>query len=111
MFGFQMVKLHPTQYGPLLKDNDLCCWRCDRALGSMPKLKAHLQDEFDKLTEREKAKLERKRKRADASSSPIRVSVTDEKRPEKAARVIPNDGSDNSAGDVIQAGTSVDRNE
>lgn len=99
MFGFQMVKLPPTQYAPLLKDNDLCCWRCDRALGSMPKLKAHLQDEFDKLTKGEKAKLERKRKRA-----------TDEKRPEKVARVIPSE-DDNSAGDVIQAGTSVNRNE
>ncbi|OAX30901.1 hypothetical protein K503DRAFT_658986, partial [Rhizopogon vinicolor AM-OR11-026] len=56
----RMVKLDRSQYEPLLRDGDLCCWRCDRALGSMPKLKAHLQDDFDKLTKREKATLERK---------------------------------------------------
>jgi aprataxin len=103
-----MAKVNPRQYEPLLKDDDLCCWRCDRALGSMPKLKAHLQDEFDKLTNREKAKLERKKKRTDAPSSPL--GVIDDKQPEKVADVTPSEGDD-SAGDVGLDGPSTNRNE
>ncbi|KAG1743902.1 HIT-like domain-containing protein [Suillus lakei] len=91
----RMIKLDASQYEPLLKDSDLCCWRCDRALESMPRLKAHLHDEFDKLTKREKAKLERKRKRSDVPASSVQVSVTDDERPEKVARLMPSqdDGS------------------
>ncbi|KAG0696498.1 HIT-like domain-containing protein [Suillus ampliporus] len=93
----RMAKLDRSQYELLLKDNDLCCWRCDRALGSMPKLKAHLKDEFDKLTKSEKAKLERKRKRADVPTSSVQASVSDE-RPEKVARVTPS--RDDDSGEV-----------
>jgi len=101
---FQMAKLDPTQYRPLLKDDDLCCWRCDRAFESMPKLKAHLQDEFDKLTKREKAKLDRKRKRTDTSSSPLM------EKPEKVARVASSEG-DNFVEDVAQVSTSANHND
>lgn len=97
----RMIKLDARQYEPLLKDGDLCCWQCDRTMESMPKLKAHLHDEFDKLTTREKAKLERKRKRTDVSASSVQASVTDDQRPEKVARLTPNrgDGSGDSTVD------------
>ncbi len=36
----------------------------------MPKLKEHLQEEWDKMSTREKAKLERKRKREEESDRP-----------------------------------------
>jgi len=70
----------------------------------MPKLKAHLQDEFDKLTKREKAKLDRKRKRTDISSSPLM------EKPEKVARVAPSEG-DNFVEDVAQVSTSANHND
>jgi aprataxin len=94
-----MIKLNAGHYESLLKDGDLCCWRCDRALVSMPKLKAHLHDEFDKLTTREKAKLERKRKRTDLSASSVQASATDDERPEKVTRSTPSqdDGSSDPA--------------
>ncbi|KAG2346251.1 hypothetical protein BDR05DRAFT_878768 [Suillus weaverae] len=93
----RVIKLNASHYELLLKDGDLCCWWCDRALVSMPKLKAHLHDEFDKLTTREKAKLERKRKRTDVLASSLQASVTDDERPEKVARLTPTqgDGSNN----------------
>ncbi|KAG2129595.1 hypothetical protein DEU56DRAFT_493054 [Suillus clintonianus] len=103
----RMIKLDASQYQPLLKDGDLCCWRCDRALGSMPKLKAHLQEEFEKLTKIEKAKLERKRKRVDVPASSVQpeVSVADDERPEKIARTDPSPDDDSSdptvAGDLV----------
>jgi aprataxin len=99
-----MIKLNASHYESLLKDGDLCCWRCDRALVSMPKLKAHLHDEFDKLTTREKAKLERKRKRTDLSASSVQASAPDDERPEKVTRSTPSqdDGSsDPTVGDDL----------
>jgi aprataxin len=95
---WQMIKLDASQYEPLLKDS-LCCWRCDRVMESMPRLKVHLQEEFDKLTTREKAKLERKRKRTDVPTSSVQASVLDDERPEKVARLTPSqdDGSNMSA--------------
>lgn len=99
-----MIKLNAGHYESLLKDGDLCCWRCDRALVSMPKLKAHLHDEFDKLTTREKAKLERKRKRTDLSASSVQASAPDDERPEKVTRSTPSqdDGSsDPTVGDDL----------
>ncbi|KAG1734946.1 uncharacterized protein EDB91DRAFT_577812 [Suillus paluster] len=90
----RMAKLDRSQYEPLLKDDDLCCWRCDRAFGSMRKLKAHLQDEFDQLTKREKAKLERKRKRAEVPASSVQTPVGDDERSEKVARVTPSRDDD-----------------
>ncbi|KAG1897889.1 uncharacterized protein F5891DRAFT_1112696 [Suillus fuscotomentosus] len=92
----RMIKLDASQYQSLLKDGDLCCWQCDRALESMPKLKAHLQDEFGKLTTREKAKSERKRKRTDVPVSSVQAMVTDDERPEKVARLTPSRGDDSS---------------
>jgi len=74
-----------SEYEPLLKD-DLSCWKCDRSFPNMPKLKSHLQEEFDKLSDQEKAKEERKRKRADSlthASSPV---DKDNSRPDKLAR-------------------------
>lgn len=100
----RMIKLDANHYRSLLKDGDLCCWQCDRALVSMPKLKAHLHDEFDKLTAREKAKLERKRKRTDIPASSVQPSATDDERPEKVARLTPSwdDGSsDPTVGDDL----------
>ncbi|KAL0946965.1 hypothetical protein HGRIS_013118 [Hohenbuehelia grisea] len=56
-----MAALKKSQYEPILKE-DLTCWRCEGTFKNMPALKTHLQEEFDKLTSREKAKAERKRK-------------------------------------------------
>lgn len=90
----RMIKLDANDYESLLKDGGLCCWRCDRALVSMPKLKVHLRDEFDKLTMREKAKSERKRKRTDVPTSSVQALATDDERPEKVARLTSQgDGS------------------
>ncbi|KAH9951992.1 HIT-like domain-containing protein, partial [Amylocystis lapponica] len=58
-----MSKLKPSQYEPLLKE-DLSCWRCGEELKNMPKLKAHLQEEWDVEAKREKARLQNKRRRA-----------------------------------------------
>lgn len=58
----QMSQLKPSQYEPLLKE-PLECWRCNKEFKNMPLLKTHLQEEWDAEAKREKAKLERKRKR------------------------------------------------
>lgn len=62
----------------------------------MPKLKSHLQEEFDKLSDQEKAKAERKRKRADSlahASSQKASGDKDGSRPDKLARE--SEGSSN----------------
>ncbi|KAG6911482.1 hypothetical protein DXG01_014556 [Tephrocybe rancida] len=55
------AKLDPKPYEALLKE-ELACFRCGSSMKNMPALKTHLEEEWDKLTEREKGKLERKRK-------------------------------------------------
>jgi aprataxin len=45
----------------MLKE-DLACWRCGSGMKNMPTLKAHLQEEWDKLAKQEKAKMDRKKK-------------------------------------------------
>jgi len=57
-----MAELKKSQYEPLLKE-DLTCFRCGHTMKNIPTLKVHLQEEWDKGAAREKAKLERKRKR------------------------------------------------
>lgn len=52
-----MAKLDPKPFALLLKE-DLSCWRCGSEMKNIPKLKEHLQEEWD----RDKAKHERKRK-------------------------------------------------
>ncbi|KAG6818167.1 hypothetical protein H0H87_000072 [Tephrocybe sp. NHM501043] len=56
-----MAKLDFKQYEALLKE-DLACFHCGSSMKNMPALKAHLEEEWDKLASREKGKLERKRK-------------------------------------------------
>lgn len=56
-----MAKLDKHKYETLLKE-DLSCWRCGSSQKNMPTLKAHLQTEFDDLSQKEKAKQARKRK-------------------------------------------------
>jgi len=63
-----MASMKKSQYEPLLKE-DLSCWRCHSEFKTIPKLKAHLQEEWDNEAKREKAKLERKRKREDGSTT------------------------------------------
>nr|GAT58734.1 predicted protein [Mycena chlorophos] len=50
-----MAQLKPKQYEPILKE-DLVCWRCDKTMKNMPTLKAHLQEEWDKVLKREETK-------------------------------------------------------
>ncbi|TFY55641.1 hypothetical protein EVJ58_g8119 [Rhodofomes roseus] len=60
---FAMIsQLKPSHYEPLLKE-PLDCWRCNKDFKAMPLLKSHLQEEWDVQAKREKAKLEKKRKR------------------------------------------------
>ncbi|KAJ7582769.1 HIT-like domain-containing protein [Mycena floridula] len=56
-----MAKLETRQYEKLLKQ-DLACWRCGDEYSQIPKLKEHLQVEWDEQARREKAKLERKKR-------------------------------------------------
>ncbi|KAG1803687.1 HIT-like domain-containing protein [Suillus plorans] len=76
-------QLKKSEYEPLLKE-DLSCWKCDRNLSNMPKLKSHLQEEFDKLFLQEKAKVERERKRSDdlAQTSSSQISLNDDDSPQ-----------------------------
>ncbi|OAX38652.1 HIT-like protein [Rhizopogon vinicolor AM-OR11-026] len=81
-------QLKMSEYEPLLKD-DLSCWKCDRSFSNMPKLKSHLQEEFDKLSDQEKVKAERKRKRVDSvarTSTKQTSGEKDDPRPDKLAR-------------------------
>jgi aprataxin len=63
-----MSELKKSRYEPLLKE-DLSCWRCGHAMKNMPTLKNHLQEEWDNDMKREKAKLEKKRKREEKDDS------------------------------------------
>ncbi|KAG6854329.1 hypothetical protein C0991_008224 [Blastosporella zonata] len=56
-----MAKLEPKPYEALLKE-DLACFYCGSSMKNIPALKAHLEEELDKLATREKNKAERKRK-------------------------------------------------
>jgi aprataxin len=56
-----MSKLEVKTYERMLKEA-LACWHCGSAMKNMPTLKAHLQEEWDKLAKQEKAKIDRKRK-------------------------------------------------
>ncbi|KAJ3742164.1 HIT-like domain-containing protein [Lentinula detonsa] len=57
----EMIKLDQKAYEKLLKE-DLLCWKCEAPMKNIPNLKAHLQEEWDKVSKREKVKAERKRK-------------------------------------------------
>ncbi|KAH7914952.1 HIT-like domain-containing protein [Hygrophoropsis aurantiaca] len=56
------IQLKKAKYEPLLKE-PLSCWRCGRDIANMPTLKSHLQVEWDDEARKEKARVERKRKR------------------------------------------------
>ncbi|KAJ3573956.1 hypothetical protein NP233_g2081 [Leucocoprinus birnbaumii] len=56
-----MAKLSPSKYEPLLKD-PLICFHCGTEKKNMPTLKAHLQEEWEKLKKR--AEVHKKRKLA-----------------------------------------------
>ena len=47
----QMAKLKASEYEPILKE-DLSCFRCHSHQKNMPTLKAHLQEEWNKLEKR-----------------------------------------------------------
>lgn len=46
--GMQMATLKASEYDPILKE-DLSCFRCHSHQKNMPTLKAHLQEEWNKL--------------------------------------------------------------
>lgn len=72
-----MAELKKNQYEGLLKQ-ELSCLHCNNTMKNIPSLKAHLQEEFDKLQTKAKDKakiedtLQKKRKRQidDAPTSP-----------------------------------------
>ncbi|KAJ4480591.1 HIT-like domain-containing protein, partial [Lentinula edodes] len=57
----EMVKLDQKAYEKLLKE-DLVCWKCEAPMKNIPTLKAHLQEEWNETSKREKRRAERKRK-------------------------------------------------
>jgi len=57
----QMVKLEEKQYESLLKE-DLACFHCNHVSKNMPQLKQHIEEEWNKLAERERTRADRKRK-------------------------------------------------
>ncbi|KAJ3856987.1 HIT-like domain-containing protein [Lentinula lateritia] len=57
----EMVKLDQKAYEKLLKE-DLVCWKCETPMKNIPTLKAHLQEEWNEVSKREKRRVERKRK-------------------------------------------------
>jgi len=67
-----MAVMKQSRYEPLLKE-DLSCWRCHSEFKTIPKLKAHLQEEWDNETKSEKANLERNRKRGENDESTVAV--------------------------------------
>lgn len=56
-----MARLEEKEYEALIK-TDLSCFHCGSVMANIPKLKAHLQDEFDTMITKEAARAERKRK-------------------------------------------------
>ena len=63
-----MAKLDHKQYEALLK-GPLACFHCGEEQKNMPKLKTHLQEEFDTMSAREQSRLERKRKLEDRQAA------------------------------------------
>ena len=63
-----MSALKRPEYEPLLKDG-LVCFRCDRGMKNMPVLKTHLQEEWDKLSERAKAKSNQKKRKREVEDT------------------------------------------
>ena len=64
-----MAKLEPKAHEKLLNES-LACWRCNLETKNMPTLKTHLQEEWDSLAKKEKARLERTRKLEEAVKKP-----------------------------------------
>jgi len=90
-----MSELKKSQYEPLLKD-DLSCWRCGKDMKNMPTLKAHLQEEWDNLAKKEKAKLDKKRKRDEVKetaeeSNPKRREIEAPSTPKSETDSTPED--------------------
>jgi aprataxin len=69
-----MSKLSKSQYEPLLKEA-LVCWQCDEVFKTIPQLKEHLRQEWDKEATRAKVG-KRKREARDDSDE-----ATSSKRP------------------------------
>lgn len=56
-----MTRLEPKLYEALLKE-DISCFHCGSTMKNLPALKSHLQDEWEMISAREKAKIKKKRK-------------------------------------------------
>ncbi|KAJ7740666.1 HIT-like domain-containing protein [Mycena maculata] len=65
-----MAKLDTKHYEAMLK-TDLVCYRCNANMKNIPSLKAHLQEEWDVETRREKAKMERRREMEEKDSTKV----------------------------------------
>jgi aprataxin len=80
----QKSALKEKDYGPLLKE-DLNCFICEQGFRTIPKLKEHLLEEWDKKARKAKASsqlLEKKRRREteDAPGADDSSSIPDPKR-------------------------------
>ncbi|KIK59736.1 hypothetical protein GYMLUDRAFT_44172 [Collybiopsis luxurians FD-317 M1] len=64
----EMSRLDEKAYEKLLKE-DLACWQCESPMKNIPTLKDHLQEEWNTLSRREKARVERKRKMEEKNTS------------------------------------------
>ncbi|KAH9484331.1 Aprataxin [Psilocybe cubensis] len=69
----------PSKYEPILKES-LRCFHCNEEMKNMPTLKAHLQEEWNKLERRGKEIAKRKRKHEQTRASSASKKDVDEKR-------------------------------
>lgn len=63
-----MSKLRKSQYEPLLKE-DLVCWRCEETFKSIPKLKEHLRQEWEKDAVKAKTRNQKRKVREDSEEA------------------------------------------
>jgi len=63
----QLQNFKASKYEPILKET-LVCFHCNSESKNMPTLKAHLQEEWDKLSRRGKNSAKLKRKLPDSES-------------------------------------------
>lgn len=81
-----MVKLDQKAFEKLLKE-DLVCWKCEAPMKNIPTLKAHLQEEWNETSKREKRRAERKRKQEKQLPETADDSTSEFERAEKKVKL------------------------
>ena len=91
-----MVKLDEATYEKKLKE-PLECFRCAKEFKTIPALKTHLQEEFDRMAHRGKAaEADRKRKRNEETEENTErddLNLKQEKKTENSRKVLAHDST------------------